>query len=148
MTEEKSFTKFEILGAIYDYIKELKETGTNHIECVNDLFDDIFNSDYYVVGTYKAEKLLNNYADGAFDAINTVKEYEENMLGEVNTDLSDPEKVANMLYYILGEQVFFEVIKGDELGSLDSDDINEILDDLKEELKEEKNNNNSMLYEY
>ena len=32
--------------------------------------------------------------------------------GEVYTDLSDPEKLINMLYYIIGEEVLSEMMDG------------------------------------
>jgi len=35
-------------------------------------------------------------------------QYETDNFGEVNTDLSDPEKVVNMLVYILGEELLGE----------------------------------------
>ena len=37
-----------------------------------------------------------------------IKEYEQNNFGEVSTDFSDPEKVANMFAYIVGEEILFE----------------------------------------
>ena len=37
--------------------------------------------------------------------IDTIKEYENDNLGEVNTDFSDPEKVVNMYVYIIGEEI-------------------------------------------
>ena len=41
----------------------------------------------------------------AFDAIEIVQEYEQDNFGEVTTKLSDPEKVVNMLAYIMGEEL-------------------------------------------
>lgn len=43
--------------------------------------------------------------DEAFGAIEKIKVYEQDNFGECNTDLSDPEKVANMLAYVIGEEV-------------------------------------------
>ena len=40
-----------------------------------------------------------------FKAIEKVQEYEKDNFGKTYTDLSDPEKLANMLYYIIGEEV-------------------------------------------
>jgi hypothetical protein len=71
--------------------------GEWHHEC--------FNTDYYIIGTYKAEQWMGSKA---FDIIRTVKEYEEDNFGEVTTDLADPEKVVNMYAYIVGEQVVSE----------------------------------------
>jgi hypothetical protein len=72
-----------------------------------DLHNEIYNSDYFIIGTWKAEQWLNeNY--GVFPAISTIKEYENDNFGEVNTDLSEAEKVVNMLVYIAGEELLNE----------------------------------------
>ena len=43
-----------------------------------------------------------------------MQSYEKDNFGEVHTDLSDPEKLVNMLYYIIGEEVLFEMMDGIE----------------------------------
>lgn len=70
-----------------------------------DLHHELFNADYYIIGRFEAKEWL---ADYVFNAIEEIKEYEQDNFGEVNTDLSEPEKVANMLSYILGEEVLSE----------------------------------------
>ena len=75
-----------------------------------DLHNEIFNTSYYIIGTYEAKKALEEY--GVFDAIEKVQEYEKDNFGEITTDLSNPEKLANMLYYIIGEEVLFEMMDG------------------------------------
>ena len=47
---------------------------------------------------------------GAFAAIQLVKAYEQDELGEVNTDLTDPCKIADMIDYIRGTRVFEELL--------------------------------------
>ena len=47
---------------------------------------------------------------GAFGAIQLVKAYEQDELGEVNTDLTDPCKIADMIDYIRGTRVFEELL--------------------------------------
>ena len=47
---------------------------------------------------------------GAFGAIQLVKAYEQDELGEVNTDLTDPCKVADAIDYIRGTRVFEELL--------------------------------------
>ena len=75
---------------------------------VADLHNEVFNTDYFIIGTYQAKKWLEeNY--GVFEAIDTITEYEKDNFGEVNTDLSDPEHVCNMLVYILGEEILSDV---------------------------------------
>lgn len=53
------------------------------------------------------ETTLDN---GAFAAIQLVKAYEQDELGEVNTDLTDPCKVADAIDYIRGTRVFEELL--------------------------------------
>ena len=72
-----------------------------------DLHNDLFNSDYYIIGRYQAEQWLIG-STGVFNAIGIVQEYENDNFGEVNTDLSQPESVCNMIVYIAGEEVLQE----------------------------------------
>ena len=67
-----------------------------------DLHHHAFNTDYYIIGTCAARDWLG---DEAFNAIECIKEYEQDNFGEVYTDFSDPEKVVNMYVYILGEEI-------------------------------------------
>jgi hypothetical protein len=53
------------------------------------------------------ETTLDN---GAFAAIQLVKAYEQDNFGEINTDLTDPCKVADMVDYIRGTRVFEELL--------------------------------------
>lgn len=47
---------------------------------------------------------------GAFAAIQLVQAYEQDNFGEINTDLTDPCKVADMIDYIRGTRVFEELL--------------------------------------
>lgn len=88
----------EILSYAIDRIKDL---GTcTHAD---DLHNEIFNTDYFIIGYYQAEQFLKKV--GVFKAIEVVKEYEENNFGEVTTDFSSSEKVCNMYVYIIGEEI-------------------------------------------
>ena len=91
-------------------IIEALEDGYTGYYC--DLHHEIFNMDYYIIGTYEAKEALEEY--GVWDAIEKVKEYEVDNFGEIYTDLADPEKLINMLYYIIGEEVLFEMMDGIE----------------------------------
>ena len=67
-----------------------------------DFINECFNQDYFIVGRQKAKEWLEeNY--GVFEAIETIRDYELDNFGELSTDISDPEKVCNMLAYILGD---------------------------------------------
>jgi hypothetical protein len=77
-----------------------------------DLHNEVFNTGYYIIGTYEAKKALEEY--GVFDAIEKVQTYELENFGEIYTDLSNPEKLVNMLYYIIGDEVLFFMMDGVE----------------------------------
>ena len=95
-------------------LETLRETlnGYNSYYC--DLQNHAFNEDYYIVGRYVAKKALEEY--GVFNAIEEVERYERDNLGEIYTTLSDPEKVANMLWYIIGDNVTCELFEHDVNG--------------------------------
>ena len=95
----------------YDEIKShfedfLKNNDKNWIkENLDDLHHHCFNTDYYIIGTYKATKWLG---DQVFNVIEIIKDYEQNNFGSVSTDFSDPEKIVNMYTYIIGEEIVSE----------------------------------------
>jgi hypothetical protein len=91
-------------------IEALKDGYTGYY-C--DLHNEVFNTDYYIIGTYQAKEALKEY--DVFEALEKVQTYEKDNFGEVNTDLSNPEKLINMLYYIIGEEVLFEMMDGIEV---------------------------------
>jgi len=97
MNELKQDVKDYIIDQLND------DVGLNHHIC--DLHHYLLNEDYFIIGYYKAEQWLKK--DSIFNAIETIKEYEQSNFGEVSTDLSSSESVANMLAYILGEEILF-----------------------------------------
>ena len=90
--------------AIADIIEAL-ENGYDGYYC--DLHNEVFNTDYYIIGTYQAKEALKEY--DVFEAIELVQEYENDNFGEVYTELSNPEKLINMVYYIIGDEVIGEM---------------------------------------
>jgi len=105
-----------------------------------DLHHEVFNTDYYIIGTHEAKEALKEY--DVFKAIEKVQTYEKDYFGEVYTDLSDPEKLINMLYYIIGEEVLFEMMNGIEAwgenwnNQADEETNAAILKALEEEVKQ------------
>lgn len=102
------------------------------VDChASELHHHLFNEDYFIIGTNQAEEWLKN-GPGVFRAIETIREYETENFGEVNTDFSDPEKVVNMYAYIQGERLLQESATLQRLWNrvLDQDDINEIIEEL------------------
>lgn len=86
-------------------IIEALEDGYSGYYC--DLHHEVFNTDYYIVGTYQAKEALKEY--DVFDAIELVQTYEKDNFGEVYTELSNPEKLINMVYYIVGDEIIGEM---------------------------------------
>ena len=78
-----------------------------------DLHDHVFNEDYHYCYTSEAVDDLN--AIGVFDAIGVIVEYEKDNFGEVDDDFTSPCNVANMLYYIVGEEVLRDLFDECEL---------------------------------
>lgn len=90
-------------------IIETLESGYSGYYC--DLHNEVFNTDYYIIGTYQAKEALREY--DVFEAIELVQDYENDAFGEVNTDLSNPEQLINMVYYIIGDEVIAEIVEID-----------------------------------
>lgn len=87
-------------------IIEVLEDGFDDYYC--DLHNEVFNTDYYIVGTYDAKNALREY--DVFNAIELVQEYEDTQFGERHTDVSNPEKLVNMLFYVIGDEVIAEMM--------------------------------------
>ena len=84
---------------VANYAFDRLDEGVGQDSYIDDLHHEIFNTDYFIIGTYKAKQWLG---DSIFDVIETIREYEEFNFGQVSTDFSSAEAVANMYAYILG----------------------------------------------
>ena len=87
-----------------DIIDKLRD-GVGAGEYGGDLHHELCNSDYYIIGTWKAKEWLGSHV---FDVIELIKEWEQDNIGEVTTDFSNPERVANMAAYVLGSEILQE----------------------------------------
>ena len=92
-------------------IEALTDGEYNGYYC--DLHNCLFNEDYHYCYTSEAEDDLN--AIGVFNAISVIVKYETEEFGVINTDFTSPCNVANMLYYIVGEEVMYDLFDGCEL---------------------------------
>jgi len=93
------------------YKAEIKQHVLDDIEETIDLFDEdlhhnLFNATHYIIGYYNASQWMKG---NVFEIISIIKQYELDNFGEQYTDLSRPEKVANMFAYILGEEMIAEL---------------------------------------
>jgi len=122
----------EAFNEILSYtIDRMKDLGT--CTSTDDLHNEIFNTDYFIIGRYQAEKFLQKV--GTFEAIGTIKEYEEYHFGEVNTDFTEPEKVCNMYVYIIGEEILnssrtLSTLRNENGGRLSEEEVNKIVREL------------------
>tara|TARA_R100001015_G_C4607588_1_gene162721 strand:+ start:951 stop:1337 length:387 start_codon:yes stop_codon:yes gene_type:complete len=96
---------YELKQDVKEYIIQQLNDDVGLDQHISDLHHYLLNEDYFIIGYYQAEKWLKK--DNIFNAIETIKDYEESNFGEVSTDLSNSENVANMLAYILGEEILY-----------------------------------------
>lgn len=133
----KEFSYDTMLATIGDALDDGNRT-------LEDIQMNTTNVDPWIIGTYKASQALGEFSeedqlytgtnlDGVFGAIEYVKNYETEQLGTVNTDLTDPEKVASMVAYINMECVLndlsvkFDLDFGEELTDQQVDEIKEYI---------------------
>jgi len=106
--DDLTYKRTEIKKYLNDRVKELKEYSKDEYNTLvkdGDLHNEVFNTDYYIIGRYEAKKWLG---DQVFDVIGIIQEYEQDNFGEVTTELTEPEKVVNMYVYIVGEDLINE----------------------------------------
>lgn len=112
------FTRKEALDTILNYLEDDNNTKPDK------MFNDCFNEDYYIIGRPTADKALQESPWGIWGAISAIEEYEKDLDGEITTDLGDPEAVANMLEYMVGQDVWHEIQDGFKDGTgIDLDDF-------------------------
>lgn len=90
---------FTVNEAIENIIEMLQDYNGQ----VSELHNEVFNTDYYIIGYNDADIALREY--GVFKAIKKVVSFEIDNFGENITDMIDPEKVSNMLWYIVGYEL-------------------------------------------
>ena len=115
---------------LLDHALENIQNLSPHTTYGCDLHHELFNTDYWIIGRYKANKWLKKH--GVFNVIDQIKEYEEFNFGEVTTDLSEPERVANMFAYIKGEEILSKSKTLNKFWNikLDSDHIQDIYNEI------------------
>ena len=107
----------EIIDRTHNAIKEIYDYSPEKLQgdiSYSDLHNEIWNTSYYIAGTYNAKQWLGGLA---FEVIDVVRTYEYEQFGEHYTDVSCPVKVVNMYAYIIGEECIRDVI-ADFLSSL------------------------------
>ena len=124
------FTDDEIKEILLDNLDGYKGIDSYTFD---DVFNDLFNSDYYIIGYKEAEAALQEY--GIFKALDEVQQFDVENFGHWDTDYTDPEKIANMLEYIHASEYLNDML--DRAGlELDDETTTENVNKLIETLKE------------
>ena len=97
----------EIKEYFEDFINENEEQIKEDNNFYEELHHECFNTDYYIIGTYKAKKWLG---EETLYIIGFIKDYEMDNFGELYTDLTNAEAIVNMYVYILGEEIVNDFI--------------------------------------
>ena len=98
----------EIKAYVLDRIEEHADYDLDSLKEPHDLGHEIYNTDYYIVGTWQAKQWLGS---DVFDVIEHIKYYQQSEFGEVITDFSSPEEIVNMFVYIIGDQNIHELVE-------------------------------------
>lgn len=126
----------EAINQVIEYGIEILETVGEHAD-VADLHHYLYNTDYFIIGTAEARDFVESY--GVFDAIGKIHIWEKDNIGEVTTDFADPEKVANMLAFVIGGEVLSACPCITE--NWEKKVTPKLLDQLRQELKVQLKNN-------
>ena len=98
----KYFTRYEVLEDIQDYLEYDTSIYTD------DLLHEVFNTNFYIDGCSESKKALEQF--GVYKAFEIIEKYERSNYGEIYTVISDARAVANMLYYIKADEIFYDEI--------------------------------------
>ena len=116
----------KIRNLIKDEIKDMIMDYENVYGC--DLAYEMYNNDYYIIGTYKAKQFLKEYFD---DMSECLEQYQEEV-GEVYKDITNPEKVASLLALFVAQDVLSEskVLDDKWNEALEESDLEQIKEEL------------------
>ena len=124
MILDQEFSKNVVLNYVATNVMDYVSDG-NYLD---DTFNDLFNSEPWIIGRFEASNALNNFdgyeheasLDGVFGAIEFVTNCSEDEGLEINySDLADPEKLASLVAYYEGKKVFNEVLDETRLDMYD-----------------------------
>lgn len=122
----------EIVQHAISGLRDINNAQPDSRFTTEELFHELFNTDYFIVGYYAAEQFLIRWG-GVFKAIGEVMDNDKDHYGQVITNLSSAEEVANMLAYIEGERFLNECptfVNAQDRGRLNNDDVLAIIEEL------------------
>lgn len=103
--------KKELLELIKDELQHNcvdNDTIEERYWCVSDFHFKVFNDNYFVYNS-ECNQFIESQFGNAFEAIETVKNWEKSIFGTFNTTI-DAFIIANMLIYIIGEDLIYNVL--------------------------------------
>ena len=99
--------KTELQEYIIDTLKDInKDDLLSRGQDVNELHQELFNQDYYLIGYYNCEQWLKHHNINIFEAISYVQEWEKDNFGECK-QYDNAEELVNMLAFIIGEEILY-----------------------------------------
>ncbi len=100
--------KNELKEYLNDFVADNNDVKWNSED--NDLHQEAFNQDYYLIGYYNCNQWLESHDINIFDGLNFVQDYErENFGAESVRSYQDSEALVNMITYIIGEEIVNEL---------------------------------------
>jgi hypothetical protein len=95
---------------IKEELKTYIEDNINDIDCHDeDIHQELFNVNYYIIGYYQAEQWLKMHNISVFEGIQFVQDYEREHFGNDAIQTYDnAEKLVNMIVYIIGEELIYQ----------------------------------------
>lgn len=111
----------ELKQYLIDFINYCDDQRTDW----DDLHNEAFNEDYYIIGYYQASEWLKSHDVDAFEAIAYVIQKENDHFGESNLRADDinSERIVNLLVYFAA----FEVIPNVDLSNITKQELIEVL---------------------
>lgn len=101
----KTSIKEELISYINERVEEIKQYNGSELE---ELHYHLFNEDYYIIGNWQAQEWLDKHGILVFEALETIREYEQFHFGECKS-YTNAEETVNMLVYIYGEELLYEL---------------------------------------
>ena len=99
---------------IKDYLLQYIEDNDLTIDNEdNDIHDEVFNQDYFIIGYYNAEQwLIDEQGNNrTFEVLSYVMEQEKDNFGQVETVYDNAETLVNNYAYWLGYEVIADTLE-------------------------------------
>ena len=107
MDDIKTMYKYlDIEDYFNDWLDSNDMTVKQAYENYGDLFDVVFNQDYFIIGYYQAEQwLIDDGNNMTFKVLSYVMNQEQEHFGEVSTVFDNAETLVNHYAYWVGQKV-------------------------------------------